>query len=363
MASSAPDPVGDMAPGFAGPSGSVRPGVRYTGRLVGDTLGTMGQGEGTIMTGTGSQNGGLSRWGDYTSMSVDPVDDCTFWYLGEYLTSDGNWNWHTRVASFKFPSCSGQGGPPPVVSSFIPTSGPVGTNVSITGSNFTGATSVAFNGTNATTFTVNSDTSVNATVPNGATTGPISVTTANGTGQSSTNFTVTGNQGNPPTVTSFTPTSGPAGTNVSITGTNFTGATTVRFNGTPSTSFTVNSDTSLTARVPTGATTGKIAVTTPNGTGTSANSFTVTTPPAKPTISSFTPTSGRRGSLVTINGTNFNGATGVKLATFAATFTVLSNTQIRATVPSLARVGFQYHWSVTTPGGTATSFGYFRVTG
>src|SRR5262249_29382157 len=169
MGSIAQDHVGDMALGFAVSSGSVRPGARYTGRLVGDALGTMGQGEGTLVNGTGSQNGGLSRWGDYTSMSVDPVNDCTFWYLGEYLTSDGNWNWHTRVASFKFPSCSGQGGPPPVVSSFIPTSGPVGTNVSITGSNFTGATSVAFNGTNATTFTVNSDTSVNATVPNGAT--------------------------------------------------------------------------------------------------------------------------------------------------------------------------------------------------
>src|SRR5262249_56586508 len=53
----------------------------------------------------GSQTGGLSRWGDYTSMAVDPSDDCTFWYTDEYLTTNGSFNWHTRIASFKFPSC------------------------------------------------------------------------------------------------------------------------------------------------------------------------------------------------------------------------------------------------------------------
>ena len=365
MGSIAQDRVGDMALGFAVSSGSVRPGARYTGRLVGDAAGTMGQGEGTLVTGSGSQTVDLSRWGDYTRMSVDPVDDCTFWYLGEYLTTNGTWNWKTRIGAFKFPSCSGGGNPPPTVTSFAPTSGPVGTNVSITGTGFTGATAVAFNTTNATTYTVNSNTSINATVPSGATTGLISVTTPNGTGQSASNFTVTGGGGgNPPTVTSFTPTSGPVGTNVSITGTGFTGATAVTFNGTPSATFSVNSGTSITARVPTGATTGKIAVTTPNGTGASSTSFTVTTaPPGKPSISSFTPTSGRRGIQVTIVGNNFNGATGVRLGLVSAAFTVSSNTQIKATVPPAARVGFQYHWSVTGPGGTGTSLGYFRVTG
>jgi hypothetical protein len=224
---------------------------------------------------------------------------------------------------------------------------------------------VAFNSTNATTYTVDSDTSIHATVPSGATTGLIAVSTPNGTGQSVTNFTVTGGGGggNPPTVTSFFPTSGPVGTNVSITGTNFTGATAVKFNGTASTSFAINGDTSITARVPSGATTGPIAVTNPDGTGTSATNFTVTTPPARPTISGFTPTSGRRGSTVTINGTNFTGATSVKLGLFVASYTVNSSTKITAVVPSAARVGYQYKWSVTTPGGTATSFTYFRVTG
>ena len=364
MGSIAMDHAGDMALGFAVSSSSVRPGARYTGRLVGDALGSMGQGEGTLVTGSGSQTGsGLSRWGDYTSMSVDPTDDCTFWYLGEYLTSNGAWNWQTRIGAFKFPSCTNGGGAPPTVTSFTPTSGPVGTNVSITGTNFTGATSVAFNNTNATSFTVNSATSINATVPGGATTGPVSVTTPNGTGQSSTSFTVTGGGGNPPTVTSFTPASGPVGTNVSITGTNLTGATAVTFNGTASTSFTVNSATKISARVPAGATTGLIAVTTPNGTGQSSTSFTVTTPPVRPTISGFTPTSGKRGSKVTIMGNHFNGTTSVKLGFYAASFTVNSDTQITATVPNTVRIGFQYRWSVTNPAGTGSSFSYFRVTG
>jgi hypothetical protein len=359
MGSIAQDHVGDMALGFSVSSTSVRPGARYTGRLVGDSLGSMGQGEGTLVSGTGSQTVGLSRWGDYTSMSVDPVDDCTFWYLGEYLTIDGTWNWQTRIGAFKFPSCTNGGGTPPTVTSFTPTSGPVGTNVSITGTNFTGATAVTFNGTNS-SYTVNSDTSINATVPSGATTGPIAVTNSSGTGQSSSSFTVTGGGGgNPPTITSFSPTSGTVGTNVIVTGTNFTGATTVKFNGTASTSFTINSDTSITARVPTGATTGPISVTTPNGTGTSSSNFTVTSIPPRPTITGFTPTSGFPGTKVTITGTNFTGATSVKLGSVSAAFTVQSSTTIIATVPVEPFLSY-YKWSVTTPGGTGTSVTYFR---
>ena len=67
---------------------NVYPGIRYTGRLAGDPLGTMGSvGEGVIVNGTGVQRTTNSRWGDYTSMNVDPVDDCTFWYVNEYYTA------------------------------------------------------------------------------------------------------------------------------------------------------------------------------------------------------------------------------------------------------------------------------------
>jgi hypothetical protein len=66
--------------------------------------------EASIFEGTGSQTGGLSRWGDYSSMSIDPADDCTFWYTNEYLPSDGSFNWHTRIGSFSFLGCSGTPG-------------------------------------------------------------------------------------------------------------------------------------------------------------------------------------------------------------------------------------------------------------
>ena len=156
----------------------------------------------------------------------------------------------------------------PAITGFSPAQGPVGTQVIISGSGFTGATAVKFNGTSA-TFTVNSDTQITATVPTGATTGPITVTGPGCTGTSTTNFTVTA------LITGFSPPKGPVGTQVIISGSGFTGATAVRFNG-KSATFTVNSDTQITATVPTGATTGPITVTGPGGRGTSTTNFTVT---------------------------------------------------------------------------------------
>src|SRR5258707_5470525 len=67
----------------------------------------MTQGEGVIITGAGAQGNALSRWGDYSSMQIDPVDDCTFWYANEYIPANGTFNWKTRLASFKFPGCGG----------------------------------------------------------------------------------------------------------------------------------------------------------------------------------------------------------------------------------------------------------------
>ena len=161
-----------------------------------------------------------------------------------------------------------------------------------------------------------------------------------------------------PTVTSFSPTSGAAGTTVTVAGTDFTGASSVRFNGTGAT-FTVNSASSISATVPTGATSGTISVTTAGGTGTSSSSFTVTTPPPPPTISSLAPTSGRVGTNVSITGTNVNGATAVRFnGTSATIFTVNSASSISATVPAGATTG---KVTVTTPGGTANSAQNFKV--
>jgi DNA-binding beta-propeller fold protein YncE len=105
MGSIAMDQAGDMALGYSTSSSSVHPSVVYTGRLASDALGTMPQGETTLFSGIGSQTTTLNRWGDYSEMSVDPNDDCTFWYVNEYQPSDGTFNWSTRIGSFKFPNC------------------------------------------------------------------------------------------------------------------------------------------------------------------------------------------------------------------------------------------------------------------
>ena len=104
MGSIAMDHSGDIALGYSASSSSVYPSIRYTGRVPGDPLGIM-ESETVIQPGAGYQATGLTRWGDYSAMSVDPVDDCTFWYTNEYLNGNGTWNWSTRIASFKFPGC------------------------------------------------------------------------------------------------------------------------------------------------------------------------------------------------------------------------------------------------------------------
>ena len=106
MGSIAMDKSGNIGLGYSVSGSSLFPGIRYTGRLAGDPLGQMTQGEGTIVNGGGSQNSSnLSRWGDYTSLSIDPADDCTFWYTNEYLAASGSFNWHTRIGSFKLLGC------------------------------------------------------------------------------------------------------------------------------------------------------------------------------------------------------------------------------------------------------------------
>ncbi|MGH2807429.1 MAG: beta strand repeat-containing protein [Actinomycetota bacterium] len=239
---------------------------------------------------------------------------------------------------------------PPTISSFSPTSGAPGTSVQINGTNLTNVSAVRFNGVNA-TFTVNNSGRITATVPAGATTGRITVVTANGTATSATDFTVTPGA---PTISSLTPSNGAVGSNVIITGTGFNGTITVRFDGVAA-PFTVNSPTQITATVPTGATTGRVTVTTSNGTATSPADFTVT---RTPTVSSFTPSSGPAGTSVTINGSNFTSITSVTFNGVASTFTVNSSSRITATVPTGATTG---RIGVTNSAGTGTSSTHFTV--
>jgi hypothetical protein len=105
MGSIAEDQSGDMALGFSLSSSSLHPSIHYTGRLAGDPAGQMTQGEGAILDGVNSQTE-TNRWGDYSSMQIDPTDDCTFWYAQQYIVTAGTLTWGTRIASLRFPSCA-----------------------------------------------------------------------------------------------------------------------------------------------------------------------------------------------------------------------------------------------------------------
>jgi cell division septation protein DedD len=106
MSSIAMDKDRNIALGYSKSSTSVKPGIYMTGRLATDAAGTMGA-ETTVQAGLGVQTAGAgNRWGDYTSMTLDPIDQCTFYYTNEYLKTDGAYNWSTRIATYKFPSCT-----------------------------------------------------------------------------------------------------------------------------------------------------------------------------------------------------------------------------------------------------------------
>ena len=104
MGSAAMDRFGNLALGYSASSSSLFPSIRITGRVPGDLPGTLDI-EQQLKAGAGSQLSNLSRWGDYSALTVDPVDDCTFWYTTEYLKASGTFNWSTQIANFKLPNC------------------------------------------------------------------------------------------------------------------------------------------------------------------------------------------------------------------------------------------------------------------
>jgi hypothetical protein len=244
-------------------------------------------------------------------------------------------------------------GPPPAVTNANPSHGSPsgGTTVTITGTDFTGASAVKFGSANA-SFTVNSATSITAVSPAG--TGVVDVTVTNTWGTSATSSADQFSYEPPPTVTGVEPNHGPAagGTSVTITGTSLTGASAVKFGSTNAASFKVNSDTSITAVSPAGTGTVDVTVTTPSGTSptSSADRFTY-----GPTVSKVEPNHGSPsgGTTVTITGTGFTGATAVRFgASNAATFTVNSPTSITAVSPKGMGTG-TVDVTVTTPAGTS----------
>lgn len=109
MGSAAMNGQGDIAVGYSVSSASVFPGIRYAGRLANDAPGGLFQGEAVLVNGSGSQTSTSGRWGDYSSINVDPADDCTFWYTTEYYSASSSAGWRTRIGKFRVGAC----GPPP----------------------------------------------------------------------------------------------------------------------------------------------------------------------------------------------------------------------------------------------------------
>jgi hypothetical protein len=104
MGSAAFDKLGNIGIGYSVSAATMNPEIRVAGRARTDPKNLL-RTEQVVKVGAGSQTTGLSRWGDYSTMQIDPADDCTFWYTTQYLGGNGTFNWRTRIASFKFPNC------------------------------------------------------------------------------------------------------------------------------------------------------------------------------------------------------------------------------------------------------------------
>ncbi|MEO7015324.1 MAG: choice-of-anchor G family protein [Leifsonia sp.] len=223
--------------------------------------------------------------------------------------------------------------PTPVITGLTPTHGPEtgGTTVTITGTGFTGSTGVTFGGTPGTVFTVLNDTTITVTSPAHAP-GPVAVVVQHPNGDSLPGtFTF-----DPlPLVTGVTPTHGPetGGTAVTITGSGFTGATGVTFGGVPATGVTVVNDTTITATTPAHAPGATGVIVQGPGGASAPGSFLFDPVPAITTLApNHGPDAG--GTVVTITGSGFTGATGVTFGGVAGTgFTVVNDTTITVTTP------------------------------
>jgi hypothetical protein len=239
----------------------------------------------------------------------------------------------------------------PTINSFTPTSGVVGTSVTITGTGLSGVNSVNFNGAAQTTIMANTAASVTVAVPTGASSGPITVATAGGTGTSSNRFQVV------PALSSVSPASGPAGGLIALSGSGLTGATRITFTGgaAVNSGFTVNATgTQITGiTVPGGSTSGPVTVTTPGGT---SNGVVFTVTVLAPQLTSISPFSGPAGSTISLLGTGLTNASTITFAgtannTVTAGFTVpTAGTITGVVVPAGAVTG---NVTVTTPGGTS----------
>ncbi|MFG2865065.1 IPT/TIG domain-containing protein [Streptomyces sioyaensis] len=319
---------------------------------VSPTSGSTGGGTGVTVTGTGFTGATAVRFGATQGTAVTVLSDTqvtavtppgTGTVQVTVTTPAGTSN---QFVTFGYSTASG-----PVLSALSPNAGPAagGTVVTLSGTGFTGATAVRFGGVSA-SFTVVSSTQIVATAPAGSGTAQVTVTTPGGT-SGGVAFTYT--SASVPVLSSVSPNAGPAGggNTVTLTGTGLATAGAVRFGATAATSFTVVSDTLITAVAPAGTGTVQVTVTTPGG-ASNGVSYTYSVPP---TLTAVSPNQGpiSGGNTVTLTGTNLTGTTAVAFGTTpAASFTVLSPTQITAVAP--AAVAGAVDLTVTAPGGTST---------
>ena len=226
MASLAEDQVADIGMGYSASSSSIYPAIRFTGRVPSDGAGTM-ESEYNLVTGTGAQVGSYAyRWGDYTAMQVDPSDDCTFWYVDQFQTVTGTFDWNTNISSFAFPTCTGtptytinanpgtvsvaQGNSAPTTITVVPVNGFSGT-VNLSASGLPSGVTAVFSPNPASTTS-----SMTFTASSTATTGTSTVT-------------VTGTSGSLTTTTSvnLTVTTSTSGTAITVSPTSLTWGKTV----------------------------------------------------------------------------------------------------------------------------------------
>ena len=104
MGAAATDKLGNIGLGYSVGTATLSPGIRIAGRLVNDIRNTL-RGELNVKAGTGAQTSSAQRWGDYSTMQIDPDDDCTFWFTTEYTNNTSSANWATQIISFKFNNC------------------------------------------------------------------------------------------------------------------------------------------------------------------------------------------------------------------------------------------------------------------
>jgi hypothetical protein len=276
--------------------------------------------DGTITVSVGGSTADWSRHSD-SDMTVTVPDGAVTGIIG-VVNSLGSGGSQTNFAVI------------PTLTAISPVSGSPGTSVTLTGTGLVGTQKIVFGSGPAANFYINSANQAQVTVPLGSTSGPITVTSSTGLTAASPAFTYSDGGVKAPVLTSFTPAQGLTGSNVTLAGSGFTGVSSVQIGGANS-YFTVTSDTAMTVQVPAAAASGVIQLVSVLGNATSATPFSVT-----PTITGFAPATGPAGTLVTITGTGFRGATAVNFGNaVASNFLVLDANTVKANVKAGSATG------------------------